>query len=250
MQKQWIIGIVAALALAAIVALGALDRPAPGATVSNSEDAAIRSAVTALGARLKNVSLLSPTAAADMREHYGPYVTPELLAGWQADPASAPGRQTSSPWPDRIEITDVSAKEASATARGNIVEVANSGVPGAFAGMYPVAIGLERRGDAWLVSSWSRDSAQEPSERVSVTGIWECLPHKDASGPQTMECALGIAIDQSDGHYGINTSLMAAYPVDYPTGTRVRVTGNVVPPESGGKYDTDGTIWATTIERL
>jgi hypothetical protein len=250
MQMQWKFGAVALLALAAIAALGALDRPAPDAAVSNNEDTAIRSVVTALGAHMKEVSLLSPTAAADMQVQYGSYVTPELLAQWQARPAEAPGRQTSSPWPDRIEITDVSYKEVSATVRGNVVEVANSDVPGAFASMYPVTIGLEKRGNAWLISSWSRYPMQELPERVSVVGYWECLPHKDTGGPQTEECALGIAIDQSDGHYAVSTALMAAYPADYQTGERVRVAGPLVPPEPASRYDTDGTIWATSIERL
>jgi hypothetical protein len=100
------------------------------------------------------------------------------------------------------------------------------------------------------VSDWRKDSQQEPPERVSVVGYFECLPHKDRSGLQTMECAFGVAIDQSDGHYAINTALMSTYPIDYPTGAKVRVTGNLVPPEPTSKYDTDGTIWATTIERL
>lgn len=250
MQRQLKLGAIAVLALAAIVALGALDRPAPDAAVSNNEDIAIRSVVTALGAHMKNVSLLSPTAANDMQAQYGPYVTPELLAQWQADPAAAPGRATSSPWPDRIEITDVSYKEVSATVRGNVVEVANSDVPGAFASMHPVSIGLEKRGNAWLVSSWSRDAMHEPPERVSVVGYWECLPHKDTGGPQTEECALGIAIDQSDGHYAVSTALMAAQTDGFRTGERVRVTGPLVPPEPASRYDTDGTIWATSIERL
>jgi hypothetical protein len=28
------------------------------------------------------------------------------------------------------------------------------------------------------------------------------------------------------------------------------VTGPLVPPEPASRYDTDGTIWATSIERL
>jgi hypothetical protein len=95
-----------------------------------------------------------------------------------------------------------------------------------------------------------QEAPQATPERVSVVGYFECLPHKDTTGPQTAECAFGIAIDQSDGHYGINTSLMSTYPVDFKAGTKVRVTGTVMPPEPASKYDTDGTIWATTIEKL
>ena len=81
----------------------------------------------------------------------------------------------------------------------------------------------------------------------------ECLPHRDTTGPQTMECAFGIAVDQSDGHYAVDTSLMSQYPVDYPTGTKVRVSGVVTPSEqlsSIQKYNIDGIIRATTIEKI
>jgi len=90
---------------------------------------------------------------------------------------------------------------------------------------------------------------QTPPERVSVVGYWECLPKK-GDGPHTMECAFGIAIDQSDGHLGINTALMSTYPVDYPTGTKVRVSGAIHPAEPNTSYDIDGIIWATTIEKI
>ncbi len=93
---------------------------------------------------------------------------------------------------------------------------------------------------------------QDSGQRVSVVGYWECLPHKN-SGPgtvHTMECAFGIARDQSDGHYAINTSLMSTYPVDRPTGTKVRVSGVVHPADPNSPYDIDGVLWATAIERL
>ncbi len=252
MQHQWKFGIIAVLALAAIVALGIFVRPAPGGSVSNAEDAAIRTTIADLGSRLKNVSLLSPTAASDIAAEYGAYVTPELLAQWQTKPEGAPGRQTSSPWPDRIEVGALEqiGEGEVYVAQANVVEVANSDIPGAFANMYPVTIMLEKRDGRWLISDWQKESVQEPPERISAIGYWECLPHKDTSGPQTMECALGIAIDQSDGHYAISTALMSMYPVDYQTGSRVRVTGNLLPPEPNSIYTTDGTIWATTIEPL
>jgi hypothetical protein len=64
---------------------------------------------------------------------------------------------------------------------------------------------------------------------------------------------MGIAVDQSDGHYAIDTRLMAMSPVDFPTGTKVRVTGIVTPADqlnSIPKYDIDGIIRATTIEKI
>lgn len=46
---------------------------------------------------------------------------------------------------------------------------------------------------------------------------------------------------------------MSQYPVDFPTGTKVRVTGIVTPANqlsSVQKYDIDGIISATKIEKL
>ncbi|MFN2421307.1 MAG: hypothetical protein ABR527_08000 [Gemmatimonadota bacterium] len=40
----------------------------------------------------------------EIREVYGSLVTPSLLDTWIAEPAGAPGRQVSSPWPERIEV--------------------------------------------------------------------------------------------------------------------------------------------------
>lgn len=61
-------------------------------------------------AQLKNVSLTagSEAIASAIDEHYAPYVTDELVERWKADTDSAPGREASSPWPDRIFIKNVS----------------------------------------------------------------------------------------------------------------------------------------------
>jgi len=65
--------------------------------------------VRRFGQRLARVSLLAPAATLreQIRAEYAPLVTPELLESWLADPSTAPGRDVSSPWPDRIEVRDV-----------------------------------------------------------------------------------------------------------------------------------------------
>ncbi len=88
---------------------------------------------------------------------------------------------------------------------------------------------------------------------VTEFGTWECLPVKDPSQPHTLECAFGIAVDQSDAHYAVDTQFMPSQPVDFPTGAKVRVTGKVTPVEqlsSIQKYDIDGIISATSIEKI
>lgn len=90
-------------------------------------------------------------------------------------------------------------------------------------------------------------------QNITITGLWECLPPKSPDSPHTLECAFGVAKDQNDGHYAISTERMSTYPVDVPTGTHVRVEGTLRPPNStdaGMKYDIDGIIEATSIEKI
>lgn len=94
-----------------------------------------------------------------------------------------------------------------------------------------------------------------PPQKVTLEGVWECLPHKNPDQPHTMECALGIAVDRSDAHYAIDLNLMSASPVDYPTGTHIRVQGVVTPlnqlsSDHWQKYPIDGIISATVITKI
>jgi hypothetical protein len=71
------------------------------------EEGAVRYVVESFGKRLQNVSLQSPDAAQMIGEQYAEWIHPELLKVWMNDISRAPGRVTSSPWPDRIEITSI-----------------------------------------------------------------------------------------------------------------------------------------------
>jgi len=81
------------------------------------------------GSNLKLVSLLSPkeTLEKDMMENYGEFVSEKLIEKWLSDPENAPGRLTSSPWPDRIEIDNIEkVSESEYKVQGKIVEVTNT----------------------------------------------------------------------------------------------------------------------------
>jgi hypothetical protein len=69
----------------------------------------VDSLVQHFGRTLQRVSLLAPeeTVRSTMRTEYGPLVTDSLLQSWLRDPANAPGRTVSSPWPERIEVQNV-----------------------------------------------------------------------------------------------------------------------------------------------
>jgi hypothetical protein len=107
--------------------------------------------VKAFGDNLKNVSLLAPPdiLLKSMREHYGETVTEVLIQRWLSDPVNAPGRLTSSPYPDRIDViktTGISKKEYKV--EGNIIEAASTEKT---VTKRPVTLTLKKTGDKWLI---------------------------------------------------------------------------------------------------
>lgn len=89
---------------------GSSDAPdTPAMAACDSTEA--KQLVEEFGRRLNRVSLLAPDTVRvrEIRSAYEGLVTDDLLDRWLDDPSSAPGRSTSSPWPDRIEIESVEA---------------------------------------------------------------------------------------------------------------------------------------------
>jgi hypothetical protein len=257
MTRSTVLGIfVSVLVVAGVWYAYTHPLPATPSVSSNAEESAVRNVVTEFGAKLQMVPLLASTTArkAAMESQYGPYVTPELIAAWAPEGSEALGRYASSPWPEKIDIVEVRPEGKNFVVEGNVIEVVPSGATSTeAAAVYPITLTLEQRSGQWLITSAVKGAYSELPQRRTIIGYWECLPHKDTTGPQTLECAFGIAVDQSDGHYAIDTRLMATYPVDFPTGTKVRVTGVVTPANqlsSIQKYDIDGIISATTIEKI
>lgn len=119
----------------------------------------ITSQIVEFGGMLKSVSLLSETASTQIEQVYAPYVAPELLEKWSQDPSEALGRLVSSPWPDRIEVTNM--KKLSDTqyeVTGNVLEVTSADAPGKASASYEVRMKVERRRDAWLITSVEKSS--------------------------------------------------------------------------------------------
>ncbi|MEK7602272.1 MAG: hypothetical protein AAB472_02200 [Patescibacteria group bacterium] len=123
MQRKYIV-----LSLLALVLIGI------GAYLYNQREAAaeslarVRNVVYNFGDELKLVPTLAPHAefVTTMNKHYAMYVHPDLLNKWNAEPATAPGRVTSSPWPDRIDIDSmVKNKDGTYTVEAHIVQKAS-----------------------------------------------------------------------------------------------------------------------------
>lgn len=83
---------------------------------------------------------------------------------------------------------------------------------------------------------------------ITIEGAIVCLPHKDKSGPQTLECAFGMQADSGE-YYGL-TNLQQDQLIDgtLTVSTKVKVSGQVTPPGQDEKYDIVGTINVTSIE--
>lgn len=153
------------LAAAALAACG--DRaPAPraetedaagGAAAPSCTDPGVREVVERFGERMKQVSTLAPDsiAARAVREAYSGLVTTALLDRWSADPAHAPGKDVSSPWPERIRIDSVAAAGAGeCRVSGEIeyltsVEAANGGA----AALAPVTLRVVSE-EGWRIGAF------------------------------------------------------------------------------------------------
>ena len=81
---------------------------------------------------------------------------------------------------------------------------------------------------------------------ITVDGTTVCLPHKDQSGPTTLECTIGLQAD--DGRYWAwRQSVGDRKVLPTPVNSRIQVTGTIIDPLPGEKYDIIGIIDATNV---
>ncbi|HET8581309.1 MAG TPA: hypothetical protein VFL98_02475 [Candidatus Paceibacterota bacterium] len=123
-----------------------------GPQQGTDQSAAASTAVTQFGDQLQKVSLLAPDATSTMASAYGPYVTPALLAQWEASTSSAPGKTVSSPWPDHIEVAgSTQQSDGSYLITGDIVLMTSTGN----AGTIPFSAIVTNANGTWLISDFS-----------------------------------------------------------------------------------------------
>jgi hypothetical protein len=128
-----------------------------------NDDSADESAVTKLveefGKKLQMVSLQAPKDVLEksMKENYGDYVSQQLISKWISDPLNAPGRLTSSPWPDRIEIQNVrKVSEDTYEVKGSIIEITSEEkTEGGAALKRPVTITVKKLDNRFLIDDVS-----------------------------------------------------------------------------------------------
>lgn len=140
----------------ALLIAAALAGCGPGDDELAANRAAAIDVVEGFGTRLVHVSkLAAPDSVGSMiRDQYGPYVTTLLLGGWLTDPASAPGREVSSPWPARIEVREATAVGSTAVdVEADVVYITS--VDGDPAMRRPVSIRVVRgQDDSWRIAEW------------------------------------------------------------------------------------------------
>lgn len=134
---------------------------------SETQETTVRNLVTEFGGQLQKVSLTDPKekVAGSMQKYYGDYVSPSLLEKWKDDPAAAPGRMTSSPWPDGIQV--ISQRQLASDAfdvQGEIVEVTSENQAGSQpAGKQAIQLSVQKIGGRWMIvdASLDRQTSEE-----------------------------------------------------------------------------------------
>lgn len=89
---------------------------------------------------------------------------------------------------------------------------------------------------------------------ATLTGEHVCLPHRDQSGPQTLECALGIKTSTGE-YYALDLNKLSPNTLDFATGDNLKVTGTVTPIERLSsdhwqKYQVTGILTVDSVEKI
>lgn len=88
-------------------------------------------------------------------------------------------------------------------------------------------------------------------QNVTLSGTYECLPHSDTTGPQTMECAFGLKTDSGD-YYAVNFGASANAMDQFQSGKHIKAEGNLVLKEALSsdqwvKYNMKGIFTVTKV---
>jgi len=149
--------------------------------VARADSITVRNAVLDFGTRLKQVPLLAPdtTRMSAMQRHYSGLVSPMLIQRWAKSSAGAAGRRTSSPWPDRIEIANISRKSARVfLVDGAIVERTSSDSAG-ISERIPVRLAVWKGAGKWLITSY--DEGAPHSEGATDAAMFAALTPERAA---------------------------------------------------------------------
>lgn len=125
--------------------------------IGESDRAAVAGLVEDFGKKIQAVSLQAPedVLKKSMQENYGNFASPALIAEWVNAPQNAPGRLTSSPWPDHIEILSIKGLSKDAyEVKGEIIEITGvEKVKGGVAAKRPISLVVKKIENHWLIDA-------------------------------------------------------------------------------------------------
>lgn len=180
------LGIVATIIVLAVAA-STLSNPVTHIEGQTDEEPQIVNLVEGFGSKLSMVSLLAPKdeVAKSMEDNYRDFVSQDLIKGWIEDPENAPGRLTSSPWPERIDVTSVNKLSANLyEVNGVIIEMTSVEMTeGGVAATRSITVEVRKVEGRWLIDA-------------CILGSYESNIEKDISAipPQQM------SVPDSDNH--------------------------------------------------
>jgi len=154
-QRVPIPAIAVFLLIACAVALYVFLPPNP------ADAAAATRAAEVFGAQLKLIPLNAEkeVVVESMDRYYAPLVEATLLTRWENDIANAPGRLTSSPWPEKLEVEKVTRTFGGEyRIEGRIVEVTSveQAAEGGEARSYPVTLTMQKAGEKWVLVQYKQ----------------------------------------------------------------------------------------------
>ena len=133
---------------------GAFEKELPAQSFQEEKEEIV-SIVEAFGSKLQMVSLSAPPdlLRKSIQENYSPLIFPDLLRRWLEGTGEVPGRLSSSPWPDRIEIFSVEKKFPDAyEVLGKIVEISSTEKEGGAAATRPITLMVKKLEGKWRIA--------------------------------------------------------------------------------------------------
>src|SRR5450756_2540123 len=130
-------------------------------TIKRAEKGEVTALVENFGSKLKDVSLTAPgeIVSQEIEEIYTPFVSSTFLLNLTNDPTRAPGRDVSSPWPEKIEIISMEKLDShTIQVKGKIILMTSVEVAqGGNAGETPIMLWVRNTNakGAWLIDQLS-----------------------------------------------------------------------------------------------
>ena len=130
-------------------------------TIKRAEKEEVTALVENFGSKLKEVSLSAPgeIVSQEIKQVYTPFVSSNFLLDLINDPSKAPGRDVSSPWPEKIEIISMEKLDSyTIQVKGKIILMTSVEVAqGGNAGETPIMLWVRNTNTkgAWLIDQLS-----------------------------------------------------------------------------------------------